>query len=167
MIKSPYITLRCVLLFLNALTAVGALRALIAFTLSNARRFYSPMENPLAVKGLTTQDIYSHAMRQNRLGKRIYVSECKKKKKRFNERKKSRDEFLRPVNVVKVAAGVSFCNGDKTFSHISAAVPPDKVECFAVQMNIRREETENNACDTNAAPPKGFALPLSNYMRRQ
>jgi len=51
-IKSPYITLRCVLLFLNALTAVGALRALIDFT--NVRRFYSSMGNPLAVKGLTT-----------------------------------------------------------------------------------------------------------------
>ena len=38
---------------LNALTAVGALTALIDFTLSNARRFYSSMGNPLAVKGLT------------------------------------------------------------------------------------------------------------------
>ena len=28
--------------------------ALIDFTLSNARRFYSSMENPLGVKGLTT-----------------------------------------------------------------------------------------------------------------
>ena len=36
----------------NALTAVGALMALIDFTLSNARRFYSSMGNPLAVKGL-------------------------------------------------------------------------------------------------------------------
>ena len=36
----------------NALTAVGALRALIDFTLSNARRFYSSMEITLAVKGL-------------------------------------------------------------------------------------------------------------------
>ena len=37
----------------NALTAVGALRALIDYTLSNARRSYSTMGNPLAVKGLT------------------------------------------------------------------------------------------------------------------
>ena len=37
---------------LNALTAVGALRILIDFTLSNARRFYSSVGNPLAVKGL-------------------------------------------------------------------------------------------------------------------
>ena len=37
---------------INALTAVGALRALIDFTLSNARRFYSSMGNPLADKGL-------------------------------------------------------------------------------------------------------------------
>ena len=36
----------------NHLTAVGVLRALTAFTLSNARRFYSSMENPLTVKGL-------------------------------------------------------------------------------------------------------------------
>ena len=37
---------------INALTAIGALRALIGFALSNARRFYSSMRNPLAVKGL-------------------------------------------------------------------------------------------------------------------
>ena len=38
----------------NALTAVGALMALKDLTLSNARRFYSSMGNPLAVKGLKT-----------------------------------------------------------------------------------------------------------------
>ena len=38
---------------LNPLTAEWALRALIDFTLSNARRFYSSMGNPLAGKGLT------------------------------------------------------------------------------------------------------------------
>ena len=38
--------------FINALTAVGALVTLIDFTLSNARRFYSSIGNPLAVKGL-------------------------------------------------------------------------------------------------------------------
>ena len=37
---------------IKSVTAVGAHRALIDFTLSNARRFYSSMENPLAVKGL-------------------------------------------------------------------------------------------------------------------
>ena len=37
---------------INALTAIGALRALIDFAVSNARRFYSSMRNPLAVKGL-------------------------------------------------------------------------------------------------------------------
>ena len=37
----------------NPLTAEWALRALIDFALSNARRFYSPMGNPLAGKGLT------------------------------------------------------------------------------------------------------------------
>ena len=86
----------------------------------------------------------------------------KKKEKRFNQRTKSRDEFLRPVDVAKVAACVSFCNGHKTFSHVSAVVLPDKVECFSVQMNIRSEETKNNtsrACDTNTAPPKGFSSP--------
>ena len=36
----------------NPLTAVGALRALIDFTLSNARRFYSSMGDPLAVKNV-------------------------------------------------------------------------------------------------------------------
>ena len=40
----------------NALTAVGALIALIDFTLSNARRFYSSMGNPLAGKGLKLGD---------------------------------------------------------------------------------------------------------------
>ena len=34
------------------LTAVGVLRALIDFTLSNARRFYSSMRNSMPVKGL-------------------------------------------------------------------------------------------------------------------
>ena len=37
---------------LNPLTAAWALRALIDFTLSNARRFYSSMGNPLDGKGL-------------------------------------------------------------------------------------------------------------------
>ena len=37
----------------NALTVEWALRALIDFTLSNARRFYSSMGNPLAGKGLS------------------------------------------------------------------------------------------------------------------
>ena len=37
----------------NPLTAEWALKALIDFTLSNARRFYSSMGNPLAGKGLT------------------------------------------------------------------------------------------------------------------
>ena len=36
----------------NPLTAVGALRALIDFTLSNARGFYSSMGDPLAVKNV-------------------------------------------------------------------------------------------------------------------
>ena len=36
---------------LNASTAEGALMTPIDFTLSNARRFYSSMENPFAVKG--------------------------------------------------------------------------------------------------------------------
>ena len=47
--KCCYVSL---LVTLNALTAVGALMTLIDFTLSNARRFYSSMGNPLAVKGL-------------------------------------------------------------------------------------------------------------------
>ena len=38
----------------NAFKAVGALRILLDFTVSNARRFYSSVGNPLAVKGLTT-----------------------------------------------------------------------------------------------------------------
>ena len=37
---------------INALTAAGAPMTLIDFTLSNGRRFYSLMGNPLAVKGL-------------------------------------------------------------------------------------------------------------------
>ena len=37
---------------INPLTAELALRALIDFTLSNARRFYSSTGNPLAGKGL-------------------------------------------------------------------------------------------------------------------
>jgi len=40
---------------LNALTAAGALRILIDFTLSNARRFYLSVGNLLAVKGLTAK----------------------------------------------------------------------------------------------------------------
>ena len=39
-------------IFYNPFTAVGAHRELIDFTLSNARRVYSSMENPLGVKGL-------------------------------------------------------------------------------------------------------------------
>ena len=44
---------------INALTAVGALMTLIDITLSNARRFYWSMGNPLAVKGLTTSKTIS------------------------------------------------------------------------------------------------------------
>ena len=39
---------------ISALTAIGALMTVIDFTLSNARRFYLSMGNPLAVKGLLT-----------------------------------------------------------------------------------------------------------------
>ena len=42
--------------FLNPLIAEWALRALLDFTLSNARRFYSSMENPLDGKGLITYE---------------------------------------------------------------------------------------------------------------
>ena len=41
------------------LTAKWALRALINYTLSNARRFYSSMENPSAGKGLFESAIIS------------------------------------------------------------------------------------------------------------
>ena len=44
---------------INPLTAEWALRALIDFTLSNARRFYSSMGNPLDGKGLTTSKTVS------------------------------------------------------------------------------------------------------------
>ena len=39
---------------LNPLTVEWALRAPVDFTLSNARRFYASMGNPLDGKGLTT-----------------------------------------------------------------------------------------------------------------
>ena len=39
---------------INPLTAAGVLRELIDFTLSNARRFYLSMGNPLAVKEVLT-----------------------------------------------------------------------------------------------------------------
>ena len=39
---------------INPLTSKWVLRALIDFTLANARRFYSSMGNPLDGKGLTT-----------------------------------------------------------------------------------------------------------------
>ena len=48
----------CVKINLNPLTAEWALRALIDFTLSNPRRFYSSMGNPLAGKGLTASKNY-------------------------------------------------------------------------------------------------------------
>ena len=41
-------------LLLNPLTAECALRALVDSTLSNARRFYSSMGNPLDGKGLSS-----------------------------------------------------------------------------------------------------------------
>ena len=41
----------------NPLTVEGALRALLDFTLSNARRFYLSMGNPLDGKGLTGIEI--------------------------------------------------------------------------------------------------------------
>ena len=44
----------------NALSALDALMTLKHFTLSNARRFYSSMGNPLAGKGLTTSNTMSH-----------------------------------------------------------------------------------------------------------
>ena len=47
-------------IYVNPLTAVGARRALILdFTLSNTRRFYSSMGNPLAVKGLITERMFN------------------------------------------------------------------------------------------------------------
>ena len=44
----------------NPLTADWALRALIDFTLSNARRFYLSMGNPLDGKGLSNHDDYGN-----------------------------------------------------------------------------------------------------------
>jgi len=44
----------------NPLTAEWALRALINFTLSNARRFYSSMGNPLDGKGLIVNIHWSY-----------------------------------------------------------------------------------------------------------
>ena len=38
----------------NPFRAVGALMTLIDFTLSNTRRFYSSMGDPLALKGLNS-----------------------------------------------------------------------------------------------------------------
>ena len=43
---------------INPLTAEWVLRALIDFTLSNARRFYSSMGNPLDGKGLIKGILY-------------------------------------------------------------------------------------------------------------
>ena len=45
--------------WINPLPAEWVLRALIGFTLSNARPFYSPMGNPLGGKGLTTSKTMS------------------------------------------------------------------------------------------------------------
>ena len=42
------------------LTAEWALRALIDFTLSNSRRLYSSMGNPLDGKGLKRWDAFAH-----------------------------------------------------------------------------------------------------------
>ena len=47
---------------LNPFTAVGAHRALIDFTLSNARRFYSSMGNALAAKGLMRISVLFHTV---------------------------------------------------------------------------------------------------------
>ena len=44
----------------NPFISQGAHRALIDFTLSNARRFYSSMGNPLAVKGETRGILNAH-----------------------------------------------------------------------------------------------------------
>ena len=53
---SVYTTLQMQVPRINPLTAEWALRALIDFTLSNARRFYSSMGNPLDGKGLLTKE---------------------------------------------------------------------------------------------------------------
>ena len=42
---------------LNPLVSVSAVMTLIDFTLSNARRFYSSMGNPLDTEGLTVTDL--------------------------------------------------------------------------------------------------------------
>ena len=54
-----YSSCRGVGMLVNPLTAEGALTALIDFTLSNARRFYSSKGNPLDGKGLTTSKTMS------------------------------------------------------------------------------------------------------------
>ena len=53
--QKVYVSINNVNVLINAFTAVGALRALIDFTLSNAKRFYSSMGNPLAVKYFVLQ----------------------------------------------------------------------------------------------------------------
>ena len=89
----------------NPLTAVWALRALIEFTLSNARRFYSSMGNPLAGKGLS----WSHAWAL------LWEFPKKSKTRRFPMNKWSEDwsEYL---IVVTVYANIYFAScGEITF----------------------------------------------------
>ena len=65
MLQSPEMWLVYKLLYfalIDALTAVGALMSLIDFTLSNARRFYSLMGNPLAVKGFISKVVQSDSV---------------------------------------------------------------------------------------------------------
>ena len=65
MLQSPEMWLVYKLLYfalIDALTAVGALMTLTDFTLSNARRFYSLMGNPLAVKGLISKVVQSDSV---------------------------------------------------------------------------------------------------------
>ena len=57
---------------LNALTAIGALMTLIDFTLSNARRFYPSMGNPLAVSERVNQQLTVISVHVNGFNENYY-----------------------------------------------------------------------------------------------
>jgi len=58
----------------NPLTAERALRALIDFTLSNARRFYSSMGNPLDGKGIITETDFHKGFEKPQFIKETFAS---------------------------------------------------------------------------------------------
>ena len=128
--------LSCIENSFDPLTAEWALRALIDFTLSNARRFYSSMGNPLDGKGLR---ICCRKID-------FLVPNCTfhERKKRRCSLKSGKDQWLnQQLSISKLVIKQRCCKKTKPFAHLtsrkSKANQPKKLFSYNVGLHEKSQ----------------------------